>query len=575
MDPHAQAAMSCDVAIIGGGPAGSTAGTLLKKYRPDLRVAIFEREQFPREHVGESQLPAISYYLDEMGCWEKVEAANFPVKIGATYCWGSSEELWDFEFVPLAEVRNLQRPGSFTGPRLRTAFQVDRAVYDDILLQHAAAMGCEVRQRTKVVRVPRDGDRVLGLILEDGTTVEARYYLDASGHVGILRRAMGIESQVPTSLMNIAMWDYWEDAEWAVTVGAGGTRVQVLSLPHGWVWFIPVGPTRTSIGFICPVAYYKRCGKTPAELYADAVQRQPRVRALTQKATREGRVRTTNDWSFVAERLIGSNWILIGESAGFADPILAGGLTLAHDSARHAAYLILEHLRGELDRAWLDRHYDESQRGRVVQYMRFADFWYAANGQFGDLKEFSAEIAKASGLTLTPDAAFRWLSLGGFNPGDGSRPGLGGLDLGAVREVTSIFTTNSRPGWQMNRFNVFRLDLNGAESDVTPVLDVGRIRKCTCYRRDGKTLTLAGVFAHVVDVLREHQEFRDVVEGLRRKVRNYQSFGIHDAFAALESLILDGWVTGKLKKSKEVLRYDPDRGIESNIHRNTDRLPEG
>jgi len=68
--------MECDVAIIGGGPAGSTAGTLLKKYRPDLRVAIFERERFPRDHIGESQLPAISYVLDEMGCWDTYKTAG-------------------------------------------------------------------------------------------------------------------------------------------------------------------------------------------------------------------------------------------------------------------------------------------------------------------------------------------------------------------------------------------------------------------------------------------------------------------------------------------------------------------
>jgi hypothetical protein len=125
----------------------------------------------------------------------------------------------------------------------------------------------------------------------------------------------------------------------------------------------------------------------------------------------------------------------------------------------------------------------------------------------------------------------------------------------------------------MNRYNVFRLDLNGAQVSDTPVLDVGRIRKCTCYRRDGKTLTMAGVFAHVVDVVRDNSKFRDVLDGLRHKVQVYRSFSIHDAFAAFESMILDGWVTGKLKKGKERLRYDPDRGVPSNIHSNRDQVP--
>lgn len=92
-----------DVIVIGGGPAGSTLGTLLRKYNPALNVLILEKEQFPREHVGESQLPPISKILDEMGCWDKVEAANFPIKIGATYRWGSSPKLWDFEFLPVRQ----------------------------------------------------------------------------------------------------------------------------------------------------------------------------------------------------------------------------------------------------------------------------------------------------------------------------------------------------------------------------------------------------------------------------------------------------------------------------------------
>src|SRR5580704_11419041 len=88
--------MKFDVAIIGGGPAAATCGSFLRIHRPDIRVGIFEREVFPREHVGESQLPLCCKILDEIGVWDKVEAANFPVKIGATYRLGNSDDLWDF-----------------------------------------------------------------------------------------------------------------------------------------------------------------------------------------------------------------------------------------------------------------------------------------------------------------------------------------------------------------------------------------------------------------------------------------------------------------------------------------------
>src|SRR5579862_1868115 len=223
-----------DVAIIGGGPAGSTAGGFLKKYAPDLRVAIFEREVFPRDHIGESQLPGINWILHEMGCWDKVEAAGFPIKIGATFRWGKNPELWDFEFVPseqfVEEYRDARRPGRFEGLRQRTAFQVDRSIYDKILLDHAADLGVEVHQGAKVVSTNTNGDSVESLVLASGENVTARYYVDASGNSGLIRRALKVPVDYPSNLMNVAFWDYWQNAEWAVEIGSGGTKIQVMSL---------------------------------------------------------------------------------------------------------------------------------------------------------------------------------------------------------------------------------------------------------------------------------------------------------------------------------------------------------
>ncbi|MGP1309845.1 MAG: NAD(P)/FAD-dependent oxidoreductase, partial [Phycisphaerales bacterium] len=201
-----------DVVIIGGGPAGSTTGCLLRKHNPDLRVLILEREKFPRDHVGESQLPPISGVLREMGCWDKVEAANFPVKIGATYTWGQTTKPWDFEFLPLEQVdEDSPRPHKYEGWRVQTAFQVDRAVYDKILLDHARELGCEVREETRVTGIESDGDSIAHISLASGETVQARYYVDASGNVGILRKAMGVKIDAPTLLQNVAFWDYWEN----------------------------------------------------------------------------------------------------------------------------------------------------------------------------------------------------------------------------------------------------------------------------------------------------------------------------------------------------------------------------
>ena len=160
----------CDVAIIGAGPAGTTLGGLLRKYDPKLNVLIIEKEKFPRDHVGESQLPPIGAILDELGCWDKIEKAGFPIKIGATYRWGKSKELWDFDFIPPEEFVDESRPSPYEGNRKRTALQVDRARYDEILLRHAESLGCTALEQTSVKKVNHEGQTVSGFELSDGST---------------------------------------------------------------------------------------------------------------------------------------------------------------------------------------------------------------------------------------------------------------------------------------------------------------------------------------------------------------------------------------------------------------------
>lgn len=566
--------LQCDVAIIGGGPGGSTAGSLLKKYDPDLSVCIFERETFPREHVGESQLPPISDILAEMGCWDKVEAADFPIKIGVTYRWGKSKDLWDFEFLPLSEFKDEPRPALYEGQRRRTAFQVDRAVYDKILLDHAAELGCDVREATKVASVQREGDRVLSLTLADGTLVEAKHYIDASGGVGFLRRAMDIEIEEPTLLKNVAFWDYFENTEWAVSIGVGGTRVQVLSLPYGWMWFIPLGPTRTSIGLICPAEFYKQCGMSPEDLYAKALAEEPRIAELTKNATREGEVRGTKDWSFLAKRMAGENWMLVGESCGFADPILAAGLTLTQSGAREAAYTILELERGELEPAWLKSRYEEAQSKRIWQHIRFADFWYSANGQFTDLREFTRTLASEAGLELDAEKAFQWLSTGGFLNDAFGQAGLGGLDLAGVKQITQLFTAQDVK-WEIGEYNLFRANLKGATEEHIPFLVDGRIRREPCWVRKGKNLPQVGLYQLWLELLSEEREIAWLIEVLRNHFVQHPEMvatpevGLHHALQALEVMSNEGWVHARFDPRKPKLNVStPHEG--HNIHTNRD-----
>ncbi len=546
-----------DVVIVGGGPGGSTTGALLKKYAPEMRVLILEKEKFPREHVGESQLPPISAVLQEMGCWDKVEAANFPIKIGATYTWGKTVEPWDFEFLPIGDVQpDEQRPAKYQGWRVQTAFQVERSTYDKILLDHAAELGCEVREETLVREVMREGDRITGLKLESGDVVTGRYYIDASGAPAVLRRAMGVKVDAPTKLRNVAFWDYWDNAEWAEEIGIGATRVHIRSLPYGWLWFIPLGPTRVSIGLVTPADYYKKSGKRPEQIYAEAVADEPFVQALTKNATRENEVRSTTDWSYVVDRTFGENWFLVGESSGFADPILAAGLTLTQTGGRELAYTILELERGEHDPKWLIERYDDVQRRRVIQHMRFADYWYSANGIFDDIRENCTEIAQAAGLKLDRAAAFQWLAQGGLGDDSPGQVGVGGLDLAGVKQIMARFG-HDKATWQISGKNVFKLNLANAETTWIGRLHDGRIERVKCYVRGAARLPLLGLQGIVVEALEESQDLDGILAYLRNRFAleapDHVQVGVHHAMQALEVMANDYWVLCSVRKGRQTL----------------------
>lgn len=577
--------MKLDVAIIGGGPAGSTVGALLKKYSPNLKVGIFEREVFPRDHVGESHLPAISNILDEMGAWDKVEAGDFPIKIGGTYRWGRTDELWDFEFMPGEKFIEEPRPAKFVGQRRMTAFQVDRSLYDMILLHHARDMGCEVYEGVKTTGVQTKDDKVLGFQavpsestarIAEPASVEAKYYVDCSGEAGVLRKALEVAVDCPTTLRNIAIWDYWQDAEWAVTLGKGGTRIQVLSIGWGWLWFIPITPTRTSIGLVLPADYYKASGKSKEQIYADAIAAEPLVRVLVRNATPENNVQATKDWNFLSERLAGDNWFLAGDSCGFADPILSAGMTLAHTSGRKIAYTILELERGQLDAHWLKREYSDGHRAQIKHHMQFADYWYSANGRFTDLKEYCSEIAKGAGLQLDADNAFRWLAAGGFAlESPGVAQALTYRVMG-IKFITQHFS-GEKGSWAVTQWNRFRLSLEGARTEKYALMENGRIRPVECLRRGHKVLPLVYAFQLLHEVLKHESDGQTIVNicisqlvAAKTVERPGQAYVL--ILETLEAMIAEGWVTGSVAPNRPMLEIAMPEET-SAMHRNRDNVP--
>jgi len=547
-----------DVAIVGGGPSGSTVGALLKKYRSDLSVVILERETFPRDHIGESLLPPIGPILDEMGVWDRVEQANFPIKIGATYRWGKSAELWDLDFLASEKFVEESRPAKFRGQRTKTSFQVERATYDKILLDRAEELGCEVRQGTRVTSVERDGLTITGLVLDSGDKVTAKHYVDASGNAALLRRALNVPIDEPTTLRNIAIWDYWQNADWAVEIGVGGTRIQVMSLGWGWLWFIPMGPTRTSLGLVVPASYYKESGLRPEELYNKAIREEPRIAGLLKNATAEGRLEATKDWSHLAANHYGPNWFLVGECAGFADPILSAGVTMAQVSARQLAYTISEIERGEHDADWLREQFEHGQKERILTHIRFGDYWYTANTQFTDLQAYTAELAREAGLDLTPAKAWMWISQGGFINQD-LRIGTGGFSISGARKLGE-FLSNLDVDLAVERNNVFRLNLEGAVKKAVAVYHQGRIYKEESYVRDDRVLPLFSQVLMVFEYLQREPRlpyFLRLLQDLAR-TEPFVAQALPEVPETIEAMINDGWIEASYDPSLPLLKRNPE-----------------
>ena len=412
------------------------------------------------------------------------------------------------------------------------------------------------------------------MTLESGEEVEARHYIDASGNSGILRRALDIHCEYPSTLKNIAIFDYWQNADWAIEIGVGGTRIQVMSLGYGWLWFIPLGPTRTSLGLVIPAEYYKQSGKTPKELYEQAIRDDPRIAGLLENAQSEDKLQTTRDWSFLADKQAGPNWFLIGECAGFADPILSAGVTMAHIAARQAAYTILELERGKHNGQWLRDEFQRRQAQRIRTHIRFGDYWYTANEQFTDLKGFTQTLAEDCGLDLSPDKSWSWLAQGGFIDEDLS-VGVGGYSLSSIKAMSEMLGALD-PNSPFANYNVFRLDLQGASWKDRASYVNGTIKKTPCYVRGDRVLPIEYHIEGVVNVLERYSDISDIVEGFRyaltalfndpQKVDEFFYAGM----AVVEAMVTDGWIKCSLNPDRPL--WAPDTWSDRVLRWNTDQV---
>lgn len=329
----AQKNPSFDCLIIGGGPAGATAGAVLGMH--GRRVAILERESFPRHHIGESLMPHTFHTFERIGMLEKLATIGFPVKQSVQFVSASGRESSPFYFPDWKPD-----PSSYT-------WQVKRDVFDAVMLSNAKDHAAQIYQPAQVSKVLFENERAVGvraIIDNEQVDLAARVVIDASGQSAILAKQLNIRQNDP-KLRNGAIYAYYENAARDEGRNAGATII--ISTPDrtGWFWSIPLSDSLTSIGLVGPPSYlFSGRGDDPSATLDAEITACPAMARRLEDAKRVSNVYVTSDFSYRASRIAGDGWILVGDAFGFLDPVYSSGLMLALKSGEWAADAVHEAL---------------------------------------------------------------------------------------------------------------------------------------------------------------------------------------------------------------------------------------
>lgn len=353
-----------DVAVVGGGPAGAASASALA--RRGHRVLVLERERFPRFHIGESQLPWINEILEKIGAEDVVAAAGFVQKWGASF---TTADGGSYQYADFARASEVPRPQTY---------QVPRAEFDRVLLEHAARCGADVRQGCGAADVAFDADGVT-LSYSDGeaATVSVRVgaVIDASGRTGFLAKRFGERHRDPL-LQHISVHRQYEGIPRAEGRRAGDIRM-VTRPDRGWFWFIPVSATTVSVGVVVPQAVYQAAAKpTPEETLAHFVAETPAAAELIAQARPVSPARFDADYSYLHSRHAGDRYVLVGDAGAFLDPIFSTGVLLAMQSGIEAAEVISDGLRDGDLRAHRFAAYERRLVRRYRHFRKFAAGFY-------------------------------------------------------------------------------------------------------------------------------------------------------------------------------------------------------
>ena len=419
--------VAADAIVVGGGPAGSTAATMMA--RKGLRVLLLEREHFPRDHVGESLLPASLPVLEELGVLTAVQDEGFLPKWGATMVWGRDRTPWSWYFRE-------------TNQRYPHSYQVWRPRFDQILLENARANGVDVREGHRVTEVLFEGSGATGVGYTgpDGRQAVARasFVVDASGQAGLLGRRLELR-RWDSSFQNLAVYAYFTGSRRLPTPDENNIFIE--SYPSGWFWNIPLHTGRSSVGVVVDsVAAQREIHRRGVDgFFSDQVSAADHTSAMLAPATMVSGPYVIKDWSYVSERVVGDGYVLAGDAACFVDPLFSSGVHLALTSGVLAAAYVVTGLKdAELGRAaasvYKELYYREYGHFRELARLfyhsnRTADsYFWEARRVLGDVESGSDREAFIRAVAGQPPRGYERAVLGYGEPPVAFSSGVGEVE---------------------------------------------------------------------------------------------------------------------------------------------------
>jgi flavin-dependent dehydrogenase len=315
-----------DVAIIGGGPGGSSTAAFLAER--GLSVALFERETFPRFHVGESLMPATMLLLEELGVRQEIDAHGFQLKYGAAFIDEENGSTQTFYFLPGQAWPNY-------------SYQVPRAEFDAILLEHARKRGATVHQPASVEAVAVDADGVTVTATAEGEalTVRAAVLVDASGRDGFMASRYGERRRIP-NLGKVALFAHYRGARRMSGLAEGNIRIYAFK--EGWCWWIPLANDLTSVGAVCHARTARAFDGSTEQLFESMLARSSGVSESLAGAVRVMPVQSTANFAYHNSPVVADRFVAVGDAIAFVDPIFSGGVYIALRTGQLAAEAIVD-----------------------------------------------------------------------------------------------------------------------------------------------------------------------------------------------------------------------------------------